>query len=211
MPLVTGGNRSHCLFFTDFLILAIDILQNIVQVTVASAVCKWWFHPKEINPCCTSAVTTPLVESFTTSLGSICFGSLVLIPCQCLTLLANLCCFPVLNYLSRKHQSETNRATSDGFCGFLTSIVHFSQCCNRWCYPYIGMYRYGFLEGGDKAMKLFQTREWMEVVSDNLIHNILFIASIVMGGSTGTFGVLVEEVDGYTFSSFHEPIITSFL
>lgn len=73
------------------------------------------------------------------------------------------------------------------------------------------MYGYSFSEGGEKAMQLFETREWMAVVNDNLIDNVLLMASVVIGGSTGTFGVLVEEVDGYTFSSFHEPIITAFV
>lgn len=73
------------------------------------------------------------------------------------------------------------------------------------------MYGYSFSEGGEKALQLFETREWMDVVSDNLIHNVLLMASIVIGGSTGVFGVLVEEVDGYTFTSFHKPVITSFL
>ena len=73
------------------------------------------------------------------------------------------------------------------------------------------MYGYTFAEGGEKALQLFETREWMDVVSDNLTHNVLLMASIVIGGSTGVFGVLVEEVDGYTFTSFHKPVITAFL
>lgn len=67
------------------------------------------------------------------------------------------------------------------------------------------------MQGGKKAIQLFDTREWMDVVNDNLIHNVLFMASVVLGGSTGVFGVLMEEVDGYTFTSFHKPIITAFV
>jgi Plasma-membrane choline transporter len=73
------------------------------------------------------------------------------------------------------------------------------------------MYGYSFMQGGEKAIQLFETREWMDVVNDNLIHNVLFMASVVLGGSTGVFGVLMEEVDGYTFTSFHKPIITAFV
>jgi hypothetical protein len=73
------------------------------------------------------------------------------------------------------------------------------------------MYGYTFSEGGEKAIQLFETREWLTVVNDNLIHNVLLMASIVIGGSAGIFGVLAEEMDGYTFTSFHKPIITAFL
>lgn len=73
------------------------------------------------------------------------------------------------------------------------------------------MYGYSFAEAGDKAIQLFETRGWMAVVQDNLIHNVLLMAAMVIGGSTGTFGVIVEELDGYFFTSFHKPVITAFM
>lgn len=85
------------------------------------------------------------------------------------------------------------------------------RCFNRWAYTYIGMYGYDFCEGGEKAIQLFEAREWMEVVRDNLIQNVLLMASIVIGGSTGSFAVLAEEVDGYFFTTLHKPITTAFL
>ena len=51
----------------------------------------------------------------------------------------------------------------------------------------------------------------MDVVNDVLIHNVLRMASLVIGGSTGTFAVVLEETDGYVFSTFHKPIISAFL
>ena len=84
------------------------------------------------------------------------------------------------------------------------------RCFNRWSYTYVGMYGYNFCEGGEKAIHLFEAREWMEVVRDNLIQNVLLMASIVIGGSTGTFAVMAEEVDGFDFTTFHKPITTAF-
>eukprot|EP00542_Grammatophora_oceanica_P017883 CAMPEP_0194043442 /NCGR_PEP_ID=MMETSP0009_2-20130614/15065_1 /TAXON_ID=210454 /ORGANISM="Grammatophora oceanica, Strain CCMP 410" /LENGTH=255 /DNA_ID=CAMNT_0038687643 /DNA_START=66 /DNA_END=833 /DNA_ORIENTATION=+ len=95
-------------------------------------------------------------------------------------------------------------------CNMLSDVQSLLRACNRWSFIYIGLYGYSFSESGHKAVDLFQTREWMKVVHDNLIPNVLFMASVVISGSTGTFGVLVEEVDGYTFSSFHKPITTAF-
>lgn len=73
-----------------------------------------------------------------------------------------------------------------------------------------GIYSYSYLEGGEKAYQLFYTRGWMAIARDNLVENVLSMASIVIGGSCGVFAVLVEEVDGYTFTSLHQPILTSF-
>ena len=159
-------------------------MQNIVQVTVASAVGAWWFEPDSISPCCTLAVSKPLWRSMTTSLGSICYGSLIMVPTQVLIFLAGLCCLPEDTYF---------------------------KTCNRWAYTYIGLYGYDFNEAGFRARQLFETREWTSVVNDNLVHYVLLMASVAIGGSTGTFGVLVEEVDGYQFTSFHTPIITAFM
>ena len=51
----------------------------------------------------------------------------------------------------------------------------------------------------------------MEVVQDVLIQNVLLMASLIIGGSTGTFAVVIEETDGYDFSSIHKPVISAFL
>jgi hypothetical protein len=70
---------------------------------------------------------------------------------------------------------------------------------------------YGFAEAGERAIQLFETREWLDVVKDVLIQNVLLMASLIIGGSTGTFAVVAEETDGYEFTSFHMPIISAFI
>ena len=85
------------------------------------------------------------------------------------------------------------------------------RSCNRWTYTYIGMYAYSFFEAGERALQLFQTRQWVEVVEDSLIQNVLLMSSVVIGGSAGVFAVVVEETDGYDFTSFHQPIISAFV
>jgi len=189
------------------------VLKNIVQVTVASAVGTWWFHPEAMHPCFCTAVSKPLLRSVTTSLGSICFGSLILLPCQCLAALGDSFCY-MWGTVTEDHDDGDDNDFEDEHkerLGRIGPLRKFARKCNRWSFTYIGMYGYSFLDAGEKAIQLFETRGWMAVVSDNLIHNVLFMASIVMGGSTGVFGVVVEEVDGFTLTSFHKPIITAFL
>jgi len=150
------------------------VIKNIVQVTVAAAVGAWWFE----GDCNGVVVSKALSRSFTKLLGSICLGSLVLIPIQ---LLRCITCFDFL------------------------------ESYNSWAYTYVGIYGYSFVEAGDRAHRLFQAREWQQVVNDNLIHFVFLMVSIGISGFTGTFGVLLEEVDGFEFTSFHKPIITAFL
>jgi hypothetical protein len=111
----------------------------------------------------------------------------------------------MLNAVAKKISQEKKKR-----CSWLQPLGRKLQACNRWSYTYIGMYNYSFIEGGEKAIQLFETREWMDIVRDNLIQNILLMASIVIGGSSGLVSVVVEEMDGYYFTSLHQPIVTSF-
>jgi len=189
------------------------VLKNIVQVTVASAVGTWWFHPEAMHPCFCTAVSKPLLRSITTSLGSICLGSLILLPCQCLAALGDSFCFMWGNVVEGDNDENDipNDLKEQNIQSRVGPLRKFARKCNRWSFTYIGLYGYNFADGGEKALELFETRGWMAVVSDNLIQNVLFMASIVMGGSTGVFSVVVEEVDGFTLTSFHKPIITAFV
>ncbi|KAG7368432.1 plasma-membrane choline transporter family protein [Nitzschia inconspicua] len=213
------------------------VIKNIVRVTVADAVGCWWM---QID----GTLFGPLIRSCTTSLGTICFGSLVAFPAQVLSMLGGCLCWTSgglakkysfqwaptptkrMSSSSEHHgaddtkpedfseqQKEVANAVAKKIAEEKNCLRRFGrqlQACNRWSYTYIGMYNYSFIEGGKKAVELFETREWMEIVRDNLIQNILVMASIVIGGSSAAVAVLVEEVDGYMFTSLHKPVMTSF-
>jgi Plasma-membrane choline transporter len=212
------------------------VIKNIVRVTVADAIGCWWMQSD-------GTLFEPLVRACTTSLGTICFGSLVAFPAQTLSVLGGCLCWasgsvtkqsvqwastPTKRMSTSSEYNATDDADEEDFAKQREEVAHALakkiaeernclsrfgrqlQACNRWSYTYVGMYNYSFIEGGKKAIELFETREWMDIVRDNLIQNILVMASIVIGGSSAVVAVLVEEVDGYTFTSLHKPIVTSF-
>jgi hypothetical protein len=209
------------------------VIKNVVRVTVASAIGTWWFRPGDISPFCSSAVARPLLRSLTKSFGSICKGSLILQPAQALSIFGKCCCFMFGTSDSSCTNPQANIVNPDGAiapeviadesaadsvglcqspcCGLTDGLGVQLRSCNRWAYTYIGMYGYSFAEAGERAYQLFATREWLEVVKDNLIQNVLFLANVVIGGSTGTFAVIVEEMDGYDFTSFHKPVLSAFV
>jgi hypothetical protein len=217
------------------------VIKNILRVTVADAIGSWWMQSD-------STLFEPFVRACTSSLGTICFGSLVAFPAQLLSVMAG-CIFWATGGVFKKSlrwaATPTKRMSSsseyDGTDGTnnqeaddapnkqdevlkavakKVSRVNMGNClqrfgrmlqaCNRWSFTYVGMYNYSFLEGGEKAIELFETRQWMDVVRDNLIQNVLVMASIVIGGSSAVVAVVVEEIDGYTFTSMHKPVMTSF-
>lgn len=93
----------------------------------------------------------------------------------------------------------------------ITSCVdNLADYFNLWAFTYIGLYRYGFLDSGHNAMSLFKKRGWTSIVSDDLIHNVLFMVSLVIGGVTGCFGVLIQQMDQLNFSTFESPTFFAF-
>jgi hypothetical protein len=148
------------------------VIKNVVRVTIASVVGTWWFHPQTIGPFCTSAVVRPLLRSVTTSLGSICLGSLVVQPAQALEAFGQCCCCCCWSDYEgsscgqgarvvpdRKKDSVPTTATTDSaadeedsaadsvglvrrFWELRDRLRHALRSCNQWSYTYIGMCEY---------------------------------------------------------------------
>ena len=80
---------------------------------------------------------------------------------------------------------------------------------NQWSYSYIGLYGYSFWDSGSKASELFQARGWTHIVSDHLILSAMSMSTVVIGVSTACLGVIVSEVDGYSFTTAHKPLASA--
>ena len=109
--------------------------------------------------------------------------------------------------------------TSTGCCGpcgwmrryFLRALDSLCKIFNHWAFVNIGLYNYNFWDSGKKATAVFNTRGWAGIVSNRVVHNVLFMTSIIIGLCTGLFGLIVEEFDGYEFTSFNKPTATAFV
>lgn len=124
------------------------------------------------------------------SLGSICFGAIVVTPVRLLR---------VVSVLFRPSSEE------GGSLMILHEIVHCIQSClysfveavasrvNPWAYTYIGMYHYNFLDAGYGATELFALRGWSTIVSDDLVPNVFFLTSIMISGATGCFSYYLSN------------------
>jgi hypothetical protein len=89
-------------------------------------------------------------------------------------------------------------------------VDNLSDYFNPWAFTYIGLYRYGLLESGHNATELFKKRGWISIVSDDLVHNILLMACLVVGGVTGCFGVLIQSYNMLSFSTLGHPSMVAF-
>lgn len=141
------------------------------------------------------------------SIGSICFGSLVVGPVKVLRQLSALF----------RPSSETSSLLCFHQCidflqNCLTSCVDgLARRFNPWAFTYVGLYGYELMEAGLHSTELFEKRGWTKIVSDDLVPNVLLLTSLVIGGVTGLFAHLIENFDSLALTSLKEPILTSFL
>lgn len=159
-----------------------QVIQNVNTVIVAGVVGTWWFSPED-SCCCGGAIFGSVFRSLTSSFGSICFGSLIVAIIQALRQLAN----------TARQEGED--------CGALLCIVECILGCiegmveyfNKWAYIYVGVYGYGYIDAGKNVIKLFQDRGWEAIIADDLIGNTLFMVCLIVGGLTGSFGILLVQ------------------
>jgi hypothetical protein len=178
----------------------------VVQVTIAGTIGSWWFKPDDCEPRYQD-VAQALFQASVYSFGSICFGSLCIGPVRFIKL---------LSAFVRPAQEE-----SPLIC--LHLCVHYLQRCisncvdslsdrfNPWAITYVGLYGYSLLTAGSHATELFQKRGWTTIVSDDLVSNVLFMFSLVLGGLTGCFAMLLQNLDRLTFSNLGQPVLVAFL
>lgn len=207
-----------------------QVIKGISQTTVASIIGKWWDMSEEDQlPLCSSVLHSTLTRNIIGSFGSICLGGLIVSPCIHLTRISMITRLakPKLNKLKtanispklfRRAESEDIKCDAGGCMKNTTcspphtnggnSII--SRNVNQWSFTYIGLYGYEFWDSGSKAFQLFEARGWTHVVSDDLIMTVMAMSCMIIGAFTACLALIVEEVDGFSFTSLNKPITTAF-
>jgi hypothetical protein len=81
---------------------------------------------------------------------------------------------------------------------------------NAWGFTYVALYGYGFFDASRHASELFEKRGWTMIVSDDLVPNILLIASLVIGGVSGCFAHVISQFDRLRVTAEAEPGVAAF-
>lgn len=180
---------------------------------MAGIIGKWWNH-KDSLKLCSSVLRGSLHRNLVQSFGSICIGALIVQPCVFYHRVCNFLGLAKskLGNLPTPVPASQNRHNKDpasGSCSAEDNIIY--RNVNRWSYSYIGLFGYSFWESGSKASQLFNARGWTNVVSEDLILTALTVSSVAIAISTACLGLIVEEVDGFNFTTLHKPVETAFL
>jgi len=157
---------------------------------VSGVIGTWCFDKKEASSCCSSAVSNSLYRSCTSSLGSICLGSLLEALITALRVIVNM-----YRNDRRNNNDSLNEAGTIFLC-ILECILRLLQDIidyfNQWAYVYIGVYGYSYVESGRKVLELFRARGLTTIITNDLVGYVLAFIIVTVGVCTGLGAVLIE-------------------
>ncbi|CAG8519071.1 1862_t:CDS:2, partial [Scutellospora calospora] len=178
-----------------------QVIKTIVHVTSSGVYATYYFL--EGTPQGTGS--TPTLSSFkratTTSIGSICFGSLII---------------ALLNTTRAILQTFAN--SDDGACGFLAvciacllawieSIVEYF---NFYAYVEVAMYGKSYCQAAKDTWTLIKDRGVEAIINDDLIGNVLTMGCLLIGLLCGLFGFLYLKF-AISSSSINSNLIIVFV
>ncbi|RLN96251.1 hypothetical protein BBJ28_00005115 [Nothophytophthora sp. Chile5] len=135
----------------------VQVAKNAVHCVTAGAVGEWWFGAHDAN-----TIQRSQTRAVTTSLGSICFGSLVVAALNALHTL-------LLSAPRRKATGSANACLE-----FLVKLVMRNmQYFNKFAFCQVALYGKDFRLAGSDTMRLFRDRGWSALLNDTLISSVL--------------------------------------
>uniref|UniRef100_A0AAV1V1G8 Choline transporter-like protein n=1 Tax=Peronospora matthiolae TaxID=2874970 RepID=A0AAV1V1G8_9STRA len=164
---------NTCFFF---LLLSfywfMQVAKNTVHCIAAGAVGEWWHACHDVN-----TVQRAQTRALTTSLGSICVGSLVVAALSALHTL-------LLSSPRRKARGSANACLE-----FLVKlVVRNMQYFNKYAFCQVALHGKDFWTAGTDTMHLFRDRGWTALLNDSLISSVLAIGCLAVGTVSGVVG-----------------------
>lgn len=179
------------------------VIKNIVHCTTAGTVGSWWFVANPQKP-----VMGAVKRAMTTSLGSICLGSLVVAVLKAMRVMID--------------SARRGSRRSGGGGAFLLACASCLVRCvermmeyfNHWAFVQVALYGKDFRTAGGDAIRVFKERGWTLIINDNLIDRALTLGCIMVGCVTGLVGAgwAVSMVDdgGWVFAGAFLSFLVGF-
>lgn len=66
------------------------------------------------------------------------------------------------------------------------------------------------MEAGKNVITLFKNRGWDAIITDDLIGNVLFLVSAIVGGIAGVIGIILNETTDWFATTGGNSVAISF-
>jgi hypothetical protein len=182
----------------------IQTLLNVLQASIAGFIYTWWFAPSLSSSQCLEAVGNSIINSGIFSLGSVCFGSLLVAPINVL--------FRIADHIRPNREETAIPAFIMAHEYVVSAIDYLHSRYHEFAFVYIGIYGYNFHDAAMKSNELFQKRGWTSKVTTNdLISNLLLVFSLGIGCLCGFFAVVISSTEKKPLVSLERPKLIAFV
>jgi len=170
------------------------VISNVVHCTTSAAVAKWWVvgYPSALM------VQEGFEAATTTSLGSICLGSLLVAVIRTLRTL--------LYFASRQMEKKNGRSSGAlrqlqsccvGLLRYLLTVMdRLVVYFNRYALCFVAIYHSDFRTASVSASNLFRTRGWSTLLNDDIIDVVMNIGHVIIGTTSMSTGYIYGRLTG---------------
>jgi len=183
-----GGSSSGQLlglYLVLVLFWGIQVLKNLVHVTIAGSFASWYFrYPlhQEANP-----TLTALIRACTTSFGSVCLGSLVVAIVRTLR---------TVMHLANKGSRHRNSVLAALFSNLLACVERLAQYFNVYAFVQVAVYGRTYIEAAKKASDIVRNTGVDALVNDDLVGSVLTMGAAVGGVACGVIPARMGTASG---------------
>ena len=177
MPQLYAG--SYFLFLLS-LFWSTSVASNVIYTTMAGCISTWW---TDIYKPSSSVVKKCFIRSISTSLGSICCGSLMCAMIKTIRTIVNFLSIKI-TYLEVNNQGIIFKIRNYIIAilkQLLLLIDELAQYFSGYAFIYLALYDLSFFQASKKVVSLFIEKGLTIVVNDEIIEGILYLTSIFVG------------------------------
>ena len=173
---------------------SLNVLTNIVLVTVAGVAATWYFNVESRN-----VTSSSLKRACTTSFGSICFGSLII---------------AIINAARAMIRAQTDDMNEIARCIIMcivSCIEAIAEFITKYAFVHVGIYGDDFIGAAKKTWELLMSRGFDVLVNDDLTGLATGFSAFVGGAVSGIVGALVALALSLNKASVMAAMIVCFV
>lgn len=176
---------------------SLAFVNGALQMTIGAAVSKHYFNNAKVGSQIGNHPFVALVRCFTTSLGSLALGSVLIAFVQ------------FLNYLLEKSKQNANKAGAKPVVWALSCV----QCClgsieslikfiTKFVFIWIGMYNESFFKAGKNVWATVKSNTFSAVLVDSIGNFVIFIGVLAGTALTALFAYMLLDTSDKHAPSF---------
>ncbi|KAG0072749.1 putative choline transporter, neither null mutation nor overexpression affects choline transport [Podila epicladia] len=168
-----------------------QVIKNIIHVTISGVFATYYFMAGSPQGMVKSPTLASFKRACTTSIGSICFGSLIIAVIQTLRAIAQM-------FRSNNDNGMLAFLACLIDC-FLSCIQGIAEYVNKYAFAQVAIYGKAFIPAAKDTWTILKDRGIIQLINDNLINNVWAMGAIMCGVLSGLASYLYLRYSQPTF------------